>query len=156
MCVPYIYRNKVGKKKKKLNNIYIYIFYFYFFQVPYKLSFFLFLFFFKLFKVEMFGCTIGRILIRNMGVDGSAWRVQILGVFSLILKEPSSTLNWRLSISSSSKGLLLPPLTDAKPSYFFCKARQKMRKSACTTFFLKMWCWLKWNYGRRKWAKVQK
>nr|POE84734.1 dynein light chain lc6, flagellar outer arm [Quercus suber] len=30
--------------------------------------------------------------------------------------DPSSTLNWRLSISSSSKGLLPPPLTEAKGS----------------------------------------
>lgn len=51
-----------------------------------------------------------------MGVDGSAWWVKILGVSSLILKDPSSTLNWRLSISSSSKGLLPPPLTEAKGS----------------------------------------
>lgn len=53
-----------------------------------------------------------------MGVDGSAWWVQILGVSSLILKELSSTLNWKLSIFSSSKGL--PPLPDAK-AVFGCK-----------------------------------
>ena len=81
--------------------------------------FFLFSFFLKIFeflKVEIYGCTIGRILTRTMGVDGSAWWVKILGVSSLILKDPSSTLNWRLSISSSSKGLLPPPLTEAKGS----------------------------------------
>lgn len=60
--------------------------------------------------------TIGRILTRTMGVDGSAWWVKISGVSSLILKDPSSTLNWRLSISSSSKGFLPPPLTEAKGS----------------------------------------
>lgn len=60
-----------------------------------------------------------RILTRHMGVDGSAWWVQILGVSSLILKELSSTLNWKLSIFSSSKGLP-PPLPDAK-AVFGCK-----------------------------------
>ena len=55
-----------------------------------------------------------------MGVDGSAWWVQILGVSSLILKELSSTLNWKRSIFSSSKGLLPPPLPDAK-AVFGCK-----------------------------------
>lgn len=55
-----------------------------------------------------------RILTRDLGVDGSALWVRILGVSSLIPKELSSTLSWRLSIFSSSKGLLPPLPPDAK------------------------------------------
>jgi len=42
-----------------------------------------------------------------MVLDGSVWWDRVLGAFSPIPREPSSTLPWRLSISSSSKGLLI-------------------------------------------------
>lgn len=52
-------------------------------------------------------CLTGRSLIQSMVLDGSVWWDQVLGVFSPIPREHSSTLLWRLSISSSSKGLLI-------------------------------------------------
>lgn len=81
--------------------------------------------------------TIGRILTRTMGVDGSAWWVKISGVSSLILKDPSSTLNWRLSISSSSKGFL-PPLTEAKGTVCLpsSRERQKMEEKVHHIFLM--------------------
>jgi len=48
----------------------------------------------------------GRSLIPSTVLDGSVWWDQVLGAFSHIRREASSTLLWRLSISSSSKGLL--------------------------------------------------
>jgi len=51
--------------------------------------------------------THGRSLIRSTVVDGSVLWDQVLGAFSPIPREPSCTLHWRLSISSSSKGLLI-------------------------------------------------
>ena len=48
-----------------------------------------------------------RSLTRDIAVVGNVWWVQILGVSSLILKELSSTLLWRHSVSLSSRGLPL-------------------------------------------------
>lgn len=53
---------------------------------------------------------------------------QILGVFSLIQKELSSTSLWRLSVSSSSKGpLLLPTHRDSKTEHSF-NSKESWRK----------------------------
>lgn len=83
-----------------------------------------------------------------MGVDGSAWWVPILGVSSLILRELSSTLNWRLSIFSSSKGLL-PSVHDVK-AVFGCKEfRQKTRKK-CTALFHVLFVKIVWLVEKKK------
>ena len=122
-------------------------------------SVFFFLFFFEFLKVEIYGFTIGRILTRTMGVDGSAWWVKILGVSSLILKDPSSTLNWRLSISSSSKGLLPPPLTEAKGSVstkFKRKAEDGGKSAPHFSDGVDLWCGLKWKKKSGQKLKVQK
>uniref|UniRef100_A0A2P2KL02 Cytoplasmic dynein light chain n=1 Tax=Rhizophora mucronata TaxID=61149 RepID=A0A2P2KL02_RHIMU len=51
--------------------------------------------------------TSKRIWTRDMEVAGNVWLVQILGVSSLIPRVLLSTSHWRLSISSSSRELLL-------------------------------------------------
>lgn len=76
-----------------------------------------------------------------MDLVGNVWLDQILGVFSLTLKELSSISLWRLSVFSSSKGLLLP-LRDANTELFFFftakKVKEKKKKEGKEATFLSL------------------